>query len=208
MKPILIAAALLTALTACQRDAPPAMEASGTPASNAGGEAPSSPSRPASGSDAAGSTHSGDVGLATYSGYGDMVLGSSADEANEAWGGELNGRASEPQGCHYLTPRWVANSGELGFMIEGDRFVRYDVGTTKVTAPGGGKVGMSVQELGALYDAMDSAPHKYLQGGRYLSIAASGVAPTTLLFEIDAAGTVTTWRVGVEPQIDYVEGCS
>jgi len=29
-----------------------------------------------------------------------------------------------------------------------------------------------------------------------------------LLFETDAAGKITRWRVGVPPQIDYVEGCS
>ena len=29
-----------------------------------------------------------------------------------------------------------------------------------------------------------------------------------LVFETDAAGKVSAWRAGVEPQVDYVEGCS
>jgi hypothetical protein len=28
------------------------------------------------------------------------------------------------------------------------------------------------------------------------------------VFETDAGGTVTEWRAGVPPQVDYVEGCS
>jgi hypothetical protein len=47
-----------------------------------------------------------------------------------------------------------------------------------------------------------------VEGGHYLSIAASGVAPSKLVFETDAAGKVTAWRVGLTPQVDYVEGCS
>ncbi|TQC57293.1 lectin, partial [Pantoea dispersa] len=28
-----------------------------------------------------------------------------------------------------------------------------------------------------------------------------------LVFETDAAGKVVAWRVGLPPQVDYVEGC-
>ena len=76
-------------------------------------------------------------------------------------------------------------------------------------APGGGKVGMSVEELQKLYGgALKGAPHKYTQGGQYLSMDAGDVAPTRLVFEVDAAGKVTSWRVGLSPQVEYVEGCS
>ena len=203
------AALMILVLGACQPDGP----AEATDASNASGAAVAPPPAPpglppANAEGVAPETMPGDGGPATFLGYGDMRLGSSAAEARQAWGGELDGHPTEPQGCHYLTPKWVANSSEMAFMIEGGRFVRYDVGTAKVPAPGGGKVGMTAQELAALYGAMDSLPHKYVEGGRYLSRAASGVAPTRLVFETDATGTVTSWRVGMEPQVDYVEGCS
>ena len=148
-------------------------------------------------------------GQAGFAGYGDMKLGSSVEEAKTAWAGELNGKPGETGGCYYLTPKWVKKPSDFAFMIEGDKFVRYDVGTDKETAPGGGKVGMSVDQLKALYgDGLQSTPHKYVQGGQYLSIAASGVAPSKLVFETDAAGKVSAWRVGLSPQVDYVEGCS
>ncbi len=146
---------------------------------------------------------------ASFAGYGDMKLGSTVDEAKAAWGGELNGKPSEGSTCYYLTPKWVKKASDFAFMAEEGKFVRYDVGTDKEAAPGGGKVGMSTEELQKLYNgALQSTPHKYVEGGHYLSIAASGVAPSKLVFETDAAGKVSAWRVGLSPQVDYVEGCS
>jgi hypothetical protein len=55
---------------------------------------------------------------------------------------------------------------------------------------------------------LQAAPHKYVEGGHYLSMSASGVASSKLVFETDAAGKATAWRVGLPPQVDYVEGCS
>lgn len=146
---------------------------------------------------------------ASFTGYGDMKLGSTVDEAKAAWGGELDGKPSEGSTCYYLTPKWVKKASDFAFMAEGGKFVRYDVGTDKEAAPGGGKVGMTIEELQKLYgNALESSPHKYVEGGKYLSIAASGVAPSKLVFETDAAGKVSAWRVGLMPQVDYVEGCS
>ncbi len=146
---------------------------------------------------------------ATFEGYGDMRLGSTVDEARAAWGGELDGAPGEGTTCHYLTPRWVEQASEFAFMMEDGRFVRYDVGTDREAAPGGGKVGMRADALRALYgDALQASPHKYVEGGQYLSVDASGVAPSRLVFETDAEGNVVRWRVGLLPQADYVEGCS
>lgn len=146
---------------------------------------------------------------ASFTGYGDMKLGSTVDEAKAAWGGELDGKPSEGSTCYYLTPKWAKKASDFAFMAEGGKFVRYDVGTDKEAAPGGGKVGMTIEELQKLYgNALESSPHKYVEGGKYLSIAASGVAPSKLVFETDAAGKVSAWRVGLTPQVDYVEGCS
>lgn len=146
---------------------------------------------------------------ASFNGYGDLVLGSSEAQARAAWGGELHGAPAVGSNCHYLLPKWVGDRRELGFMIEDGRFVRYDVGSPKQVAPGGGKVGMSLAELTALYHgALHAAPHKYIEGGQVLSLEASVVTPAKLVFEIDAAGKTIGWRVGLEPQVDYVEGCS
>ncbi len=203
-----LAVVLSFVLYGCQPNSP-GEPAPAPVAAAAVSESPVSPApESASSADAGNSSMANEVGPATFLGYGDMRLGSSAAEMRQAWGGELAGSATEPQGCHYLTPKSVANSGELGFMVEGDRFVRYDVGTPRETAPGGGKVGMTAQKLEALYGKMETFPHKYVEGGRYLSPSAGGTTLARLVFEADASGNVTSWRVGLPPQVDYVEGCS
>ena len=94
-------------------------------------------------------------------------------------------------------------------MMEDGKFVRYDVGNVTEIAPGGGKVGMVIEQLKLLYgDALQSAPHKYVEGGKVFSVAAPDGAAAKLVFEADGVGKVTAWRVGLPPQVDYVEGCS
>lgn len=206
MKSLLPLVMAVTLLSACQRDpaAAPATEPQTTATATPMAEAPAP--TPAADDTAA---PAGPVSQASFLGYGDMMLGSTVDEARAAWGGELNGAPMEGTTCHYLWPKWITRPADFAFMMEDGRFVRYDVGTEKETAPGGGKVGMSVEELQKLYGgALKGAPHKYTQGGQYLSMDAGDVAPTRLVFEVDAAGKVTSWRVGLSPQVEYVEGCS
>ncbi|RZA22649.1 MAG: lectin, partial [Lysobacteraceae bacterium] len=71
-----------------------------------------------------------------------------------------------------------------------------------------GKRGMSLDEIRKLYPGAEEQPHKYVEGGKNLRIKDSGGGNGVLVFEIDAAGKVSAWRVGVPPQVDYVEGCS
>ena len=206
MKSLLPLVMAVTLLSACQRDpaAAPATEPQTTATATPMAEAPAP--TPAADDTAA---PAGPVSQASFLGYGDMKLGSTVEEARAAWGGELNGAPMEGTTCHYLWPKWITRPADFAFMMEDGRFLRYDVGTDKETAPGGGKVGMSVEELQKLYGgALKGAPHKYMQGGQYLSMDAGDVAPTRLVFEVDAAGKVTSWRVGLSPQVEYVEGCS
>ena len=135
-----------------------------------------------------------------------------AEEARAAWTrGGLDGPMpiGDPAACFHLSPAGQPTPAHLAFMFENDLFVRYSVENAEMTAPGGGKRGMTEAELQKLYaNALKATPHKYVEGGKYLAIGASGVAPSKLVFETDADGKVTEWRVGVMPQVDYVEGCS
>ena len=147
------------------------------------------------------------AGMARFDGYGDMRFGMDEAAFATAWGGGLNAGPSSGSNCFYKTPQWVKHPPEFAFMFEHGRFVRYDVGTAKETAPGGGKVGMAEAGIRALYGAsLETAPHKYVAGARYLRVAAPQ-GESALVFETDARGRVTRWRVGVAPQVDYVEGC-
>ena len=146
--------------------------------------------------------------MAAYDGYGDMRFGMDEAAFAAAWDGELNGAPQPGSNCFYKMPKWVKHPSDFAFMFEGGRFVRYDVGTAKETAPGGGKVGMDEVRIRALYGArVASQPHKYVAGASYLRIAAPQ-GEGVLVFETDAQGKVARWRVGVPPQVDYVEGCS
>ncbi|HBK46646.1 MAG TPA: lectin, partial [Xanthomonadaceae bacterium] len=145
--------------------------------------------------------------LARLDGYGDLRFGMAPEQARQAWGGELKGAANEPGGCYYLVPVRSQDRPQLTFMIADGKFVRYDVPFGTETAPGGGRIGMTEQQLRQLYAGrVEVQPHKYTDG-HYLRIA-DAAAGTALLFETDADGKVTRWRVGTPPQVDYVEGCS
>jgi hypothetical protein len=196
---------LVLALSACQREAagPNDTATAQTPPAN---DQPAEDVPPAT---APVVTPPASDTLARFDGYGDLRFGMSADEAKKAWGGELRGEAAADGGCYYLRPIWAQNAAEFGFMIENGKFARVDVGNDKETAPGGGKRGMSADEIRKLYAGrVEEQPHKYVDGGKNLRISDAGGAAGALVFETDAAGKVTAWRIGVPPQVDYVEGCS
>ncbi|MET7143759.1 lectin [Xanthomonas sp. PPL139] len=150
----------------------------------------------------------GDRQLARIDGYGDLRLGMSAAQARAAWGGELDGQPSAGSSCYVLRPRWAKGNHQFGLMVEDDTLVRYDVRTAKETAPGGGKVGMDLAQLRALYAGrLEEQPHKYVEGAKVLRVRGESGQPGVLVFDTDAAGKAIAWRVGLPPQVDYVEGC-
>ena len=151
-------------------------------------------------------------GTITFKGFGPVNFGATAEEVRMAWGGDLGeAKPSEPGGCHYLIPQPLGTDGyRTAFMIEGDKFTRIDVRRDDVTAPGGGKVGMTKAQVAALYTDIEEQPHKYTDG-QYLRVKDAAGGNGVLLFETDGKrddAKVTTWRIGVPPQVDYVEGCS
>ncbi len=191
-----LALACAAVLAACSSPDHPATPVAAPAAAISSAAAPAVPAAPAQ-----------PVTLARYDGYGDMRFGMDETAFDQAWGGELKGKPEPGSACFYKTPKWVKVPADFAFMFEGGRFVRYDVGTTKEVAPGGGKVGMSEAQIRGLYgDRVVEQPHKYVAGAKYLRVAASQ-GKAVLLFETDATGKATRWRVGMPPQVDYVEGC-
>lgn len=206
-------AALALSLAACQREAPPAEP---VPAASA----PALPAEPAPVADqpemtpppAGMGTNMPQVvdGVITFQGFGPAAFGSDAEQVRMAWGNDLgDAQPSEPGGCYYLSPpRTGTTDFGLGFMMEGDKFSRIDVSNDGYTAPGGGKVGMTRAEIEQLYAGrVEASPHKYVDGAHTLRVTDTGGGQSALVFETDAGGKVTGWRIGVPPQIDYVERC-
>jgi hypothetical protein len=218
MNRTLLCMAMIAALAACNADrdaasdaanAPPVADQPAEDIPPATMPTPASLPSPASTQTPAPAADGADA-QASFAGYGDVKFGTAAADMEKAWGGELAmlGKDANPS-CYFMAPKWVKAPSELAFMIGDGKFVRYGSDSAKIVAPGGGKVGMTAKELQALYHgALQSTPHKYVEGGQYLSVAASGVSPAKLVFETDAAGKATAWRVGLPPQVDYVEGCS
>jgi hypothetical protein len=149
-------------------------------------------------------------GAITFQGFGPAAFGADPEQVRIAWGGDLNQLPPEPPECYYLMPRPPPSGGyRIAFMIEGGRFSRIDVRAGDIVAPGGGRVGMSAEEIEALYPGrIEQRPHKYVEDGKYLRIPDEEGGDGVLLFATDGNGNVTEWRIGVPPQVDYVEGCS
>lgn len=149
--------------------------------------------------------------LARRDGYGPLRFGMSVEEMHAAGGDGLSlvaaGGAVEEGACRYLWPESETPETRPAFMIEGGRFVRYDISDAAIEAPQGGRVGMPADEVRALHAGHETIPHKYVEGGQYLRVAGDS-DDVVLVFEVDAAGQVSRWRVGLPPQVDYVEGCS
>ena len=129
-----------------------------------------------------------------------------------AWGGELKEVGKEyNERCYFMTPAWAKTPSEFNFMVGDGKFARFGTESAKYVAPGGGKVGMTKAGIAALYAGrIEEQPHKY-SDGQYLRIKDAAGGNGVLIFETDArndAAKVTEWRVGVPPEVDYVEGCS
>ena len=190
-------------------DAPPAAvdgsadTSSGTPADAPVDDAPA---------DAPGTVPAADDGAVVgFTGYRGAAFGSDIAAVRAAYPGELalTPPPETPDACTYLLPATTPGTGyPIAFMFEGGRFVRVDVATADVAAPGALAVGMSAAEVTAAFPGAESSPHKYVEGGQYLVVAPADGGDARLVFEIDPQGTITEWRIGLPPQVHYVEGCS
>lgn len=203
-------AALLTlalVLAACTRPPTgeePAGADTGTPVSSSGTGSPAG--RPPETAPPAAPVSAADLARAVP-----VPFGSTAEALHQAWSGSLLAVA-EPEhaeACYYLLAQPSLRDGYgQAFMFEGGTLVRMDVDDATIEAPGGARVGMQAAELEALYGGrLESRPHKYVENARYLRLAPQGGA-AVLVLETDSQGRLQEWRVGVPPQVDYVEGCS
>lgn len=200
MKPMLmpLAVAAVLATAACQ---PPATE---TPAEDPVVPSPApAPAEPVADDPPAPAAPSQD---ARWDGLASATLGMDEAALREAWPAPLDADDfMAGNTCRFLYPRGAARPASPAFMFDDGRLVRYDVVEPDQAAPGGGMVGMQRAEIERLYPGIEARPHAYVAKGHYLR-AVDG--ENVLVFETDAEGIVTQWRVGRAPQVDYVEGCS
>lgn len=201
---------VMLTLAACNQrnEAPQAPAAASSPPAAVA----SAPAQPASSPKPAATTGAMPApGAIGFAGFGPAPFGATEEQVRMAWGRELGGlKPEQPGGCYYLMPQpRTPNGYRVAFMFEDDRFVRMDVDAQDIEAPGGGRVGMTSKDIERLYAGhFQRQDHKYVEGGKYLRIPNPDGGSGVVLFETDASGHVTGWRIGEPPQVDYVEGCS
>lgn len=197
------ALAIVLSVSACSNPAPDpeprvAAEPEPMPAEEAVAQAPAAPAA------------SNDPAVINFEGFGPATFGVNEEQVRMAWGYPLEaGTPAEGATCYglFMDPKPEDGQG-ISFMFENGGFVRYDVDVPLHVAPGDFRVGDSAQDVLAAFEGrVEEQPHKYVEGGRNLIVSPEDGGDARLVFEVDAQGVVTAWRIGVPPQVHYVEGC-
>jgi len=156
-----------------------------------------------------------------YEGFGPAKFGDNEESVRMSWGRPLNAsKPAEGATCYYLylDPK-PEKHHEIAFMFEDGKFVRYDIDDPKWVAPGNIVVGDTMEKVMQAHAGhIKSQPHKYIEGAYTLVVTPAEIkldkvkpgekSNASLIIETDANSIVTNWRIGVPPQVFYVEGCS
>ena len=188
---LLLTTALLTSLAACRAESRPGNRASAQDSAVV--------DAPVTGADAARWT-------VTARGIGPVHAGMSLDEARTAAAGTLPD-TSATGSCTHI-PLAGAPGRVLAMVVDG-RIARIEVHDSAVATDRGARVGDDEARIAALYgDRVSVQPHKYTDG-HYLVVTSAVAADSAyrLVFETDGK-RVLTYRAGVLPAVEWVEGCS
>ncbi|MCC5666396.1 hypothetical protein LC653_21370 [Nostoc sp. CHAB 5784] len=141
-------------------------------------------------------------------GVGQVRVGMTVSQAAKAATTKLIGDALN-NNCYYVKPEWEPKN--LGFMVTEGRISRVDVWRDgKITTLKGAKIGDTETRIKFLYPGqIKVTPHKYVQGGHYLTLIPKDRADQNyrVVFETDGK-RVTQFRSGKLPEVEFVEGCS
>ena len=146
----------------------------------------------------------------TGDGFGALRFGMKVAEAEAALGHKLvplNPDDVDDEACRYYRPEGALPG--LSFMTENGVVVRLDVeDTQEIKTDTGAKIGDGEPHVLELYKGrVEVQPHKYTGPEGHYLVVKGGDGKVQLVFETDGA-KVLNYRAGVEPQVQYVEGCS
>ena len=146
--------------------------------------------------------------VVTLRSYGPIEFGMPTDSAQERLGRRFTGlQYAGDSTCDYGA--FEGQSDGPGFMIFDRKVVRVDVWQPGIATASGVQVGDSEDRVRAIYgDRITVRPHKYT-AGHYLIYKPSDSAAARfgMVFETDGS-VVTTYRAGLLPQVEWVEGCA
>ncbi len=134
------------------------------------------------------------------------LIGMRSSDVRTAIGLAPSSSASKEE-CEYLDAGVLPV--KLFFMLHSDTLVRIDVRDSTVATAEGARIGDTEGRIRTIYgEKVQVEPHKYTgPEGHYLIVAPTGGRNRMIVFETDG-DHVTTYRVGREPEVRYVEGCS
>ena len=140
-------------------------------------------------------------------GVGPVRTGWSLAQLNAAIGEQLRPTYDVNPECDYVDP--AALPPGIALMVERDTVVRIDVDTTGITTLEGAGVGDTEARVRELYKGrVQVQPHKYTGPvGHYLVVTWPGDTLRLLIFETDGE-KVVSYRAGIRPAVEYVEGCA
>ncbi|WP_438464478.1 hypothetical protein [Marinomonas sp. PE14-40] len=105
--------------------------------------------------------------------------------------------------CYYLIP--LKNDDLPQFMIEADVVVRIEVRSNLVLTQRGVTVGSSKNDILSAYKNPKISAHPYdFERGEYIEVSLSN--GNGIIFET-LDDIVTSFRLGTDPAIKYIEGC-
>ena len=146
--------------------------------------------------------------VARADGIGPIRAGMAIAEASAAIGESLHVDYSDFETCDYATPSVLPEGVSL--MIISDTVERVDVvDPSEVRTAAGAGIGDPEASVVTRYgSAATVEPHKYTGPvGHYVVVAPPGDSLHRIVFETDG-DTVTMYRVGRTPAVQYVEGCA
>lgn len=143
----------------------------------------------------------------TDQGIGDLRAGMTLAEAQRVLPALHLVPGADSTACTYL--EWPTAPAGVLVMFDAGRVARVEVDSAGVRTAAGIQVGDPAARVDSAYgDRLTKGPHKYTDG-EYFFVAPVRAADSLyrLIFEVEG-GRVTRYRVGLRPQVKYVEGCS
>jgi len=144
--------------------------------------------------------------LTEYS-FGKIVIGMKPEEALKILKGYSSDKLNyeESYSCYYLAPK--NNSKAVYVMVESGIVSRFDVMHKELNVKTSRGIGIGSNKLSVLkaYPNTIASPHRYIgPGGEYLEVELKN--GNRIIFETDK-DIVTSFRLGSNPAVGYIEGC-
>jgi hypothetical protein len=145
----------------------------------------------------------------TDAGAGALRIGMTRDQLSRDLHAEQPTNTSADSGCAYFAVPGIPKG--MRTMWVAGTLARIEILAPGLATDRGAQVGDAESRIDAIYQgSVTSMPAKYDPQGRYLVIRPSAPADSLhrLVFETDSTHRVTRYRVGREPEVEWVEGCS